>query len=349
MPDVNWTTATRMPVIVAGPTLRTLETMRAVVAPQPGGPEALLIVERPVPEPGVGEVLLKVQAAGVNRADILQRQGRYPPPPGVTDVLGLEAAGTVAALGPGVDAFAVGDPVCALLAGGGYADFVTVPAGQVTSAPVGLDLPSAAGLMEVACTVWSNLVMVAGLHAGQTVLVHGGSSGIGTTAIQVAKLLGAQVVTTVGTAQKAAAVASLGADLAINYREDDFTAVMKDAGLAADIILDIIGAKYLASNITVLAPDGHLVVIGLQGGVNAELNLAALLAKRGSISATSLRARPVEEKSAIVAATVAGLFERVTAGTIRPVIDRTFPLEEVAAAHERLESSAHIGKIVLKM
>lgn len=323
--------------------------MRAVIAPEPGGLDALQITDIPVPEPGPGEVLIGIRAAGLNRADILQRQGFYPPPPGITATLGLECSGTIAAIGPDVDGFAVGDAVCALLAGGGYADFVAVPAGQVASIPEGLDLVSAAGLMEAACTVWSNLVTVAGLQAGQTLLVHGGSSGIGTTAIQVAKLLGARVVTTVGTPQKAAAVSQLGADVVINYREQDFAGAMADAGLAADVILDIMGAKYLASNLSVLAPNGHLVVIGLQGGVTAELNLGALLAKRASVTATSLRARPVEEKAAIVSATVAGLFGQVSAGTVRPVIDRTFALDEVAAAHERLESSAHIGKILLKL
>lgn len=323
--------------------------MRAVVAPEPGGSDSLTIVEVPVPEPGPGEVLIGIQAAGVNRADVLQRQGFYPPPPGISETLGLECAGTIAAIGPGVDAFCVGDAVCSLLAGGGYADFVSVPAGQVAPIPDGLDMPAAAGLMEAACTVWSNLVMMAGLTAGQTLLVHGGSSGIGTTAIQVAKLLGAHVVTTVGTAEKADAVSRLGADVTINYREEDFAAAMKDSGLAADVVLDIIGAKYLASNIAVLAPNGRVVVIGLQGGVQAELNLGALLAKRGSVSATSLRARPADEKATIVAATAEGLFGHVAAGTLRPVIDSVFALAEVAAAHDRLESSAHIGKIVLEL
>lgn len=323
--------------------------MRAVVAPEPGGPDALTVVEVPIPEPGPGEVLIGIQAAGVNRADILQRQGLYPPPPGVSETIGLECAGTIAAMGPDVDGFAVGDEVCALLAGGGYADFVTVPAGQVAAIPDGLDMTSAAGLMETGCTVWSNLVMVAGLTAGQTLLVHGGSSGIGTTAIQTAKALGARVITTVGTAEKADAVTRLGADVAINYRDEDFAGAMKDSGLAADVVLDIIGAKYLASNIAVLAPNGRIVVIGLQGGIQAELNLGALLAKRGSITATSLRARPAAEKASIVAATTEGLFGHVRAGTVRPVIDRRFALADVAEAHQRLESSAHIGKIVLEL
>jgi putative PIG3 family NAD(P)H quinone oxidoreductase len=323
--------------------------VRAVVAPEPGGSDSLTIVEVAVPEPGPGEVLIGIQAAGVNRADILQRQGFYPPPPGISETLGLECAGTIAAIGPEVDAFSVGDSVCALLAGGGYADFVSVPAGQVVPIPDGLDMAAAAGLMEAACTVWSNLVMVAGLTAGHTLLVHGGSSGIGTTAIQVAKLLGARVVTTVGTAEKADAVSRLGADVTINYREEDFAAAMKDSGLAADVVLDIIGAKYLASNIAVLAPNGRVVVIGLQGGVQAELNLGALLAKRASVTATSLRARPADEKATIVAATAEGLFGHISAGRLRPVIDAVYPLAEVASAHDRLESSAHIGKIVLEL
>lgn len=323
--------------------------MRAVVVPEPGGVEALQIADLPVPEPGPGEVLIGVRAAGLNRADVLQRQGFYPPPPGASVVLGLECAGTIAAIGPDVDAFAVGDPVCALLAGGGYADFVAVPAGQVAPIPAGLDYVAAAALMEAACTVWSNVVMVAGLAPGETLLVHGGSSGIGTMAIQVARALGARIVTTVGTPAKAAAVADLGADVVINYRDEDFVAAMKDAGVTANVILDIIGAKYLAANISALAPEGRLVVIGLQGGVAAELNLAALLAKRASVTATSLRARPVEGKAQIVAATVEGLFPLIGDGSVRPIVDRTFPIEDVAAAHEYLESSAHIGKIVLEL
>jgi putative PIG3 family NAD(P)H quinone oxidoreductase len=323
--------------------------MRAVIAPTPGGVEALQVADLPIPEPGEGEVLIGIDAAGLNRADILQRQGFYPPPPGITDVLGLECAGTIAAIGPGVDRFSVGDPVCALLAGGGYADFVAVPAGQVAAIPAGLGMMEAAGFMETTCTVWSNLVSVAGLSAGETLLVHGGTSGIGTTAIQVAKALGARVVTTVGSDEKAEAAHELGADVVINYRTHDFPQVMADAGLSADVILDIIGAKYLAANVNALATNGRLVIIGLQGGISAELNLAALLGKRASVTATSLRSRPVEEKAAIVRETIQRVQPMLDAGAVRPIVHATFDITDVAEAHRVLESSEHIGKLVLTL
>lgn len=317
--------------------------MRAVMAPEPGGLDALKVVELPTPDPASGEVLVKVDAAGVNRADLLQRQGFYPPPPGTTDVLGLEASGTVAALGPDVTGFAIGDPVCALLSGGGYAEYVVVPAGQLAPTPAGLDAIGGAAIMETACTVWSNLVMVGRLAAGETLLVHGGSSGIGTMAIQVAKAIGADVVTTVGSAEKAAAVTELGADVVINYREQDFA----EAGISADVILDIMGAKYLASNVGALNTGGRLVIIGLQGGVNAELNLGLLLMKRASLTATSLRARPKHEKAEIVTATRANVFPLIESGIVRPIVHATHPLEEAAEAHRVLEESSHIGKLVL--
>ncbi len=321
--------------------------MRAVIAPEPGGLEALQVADLPVPEPADGEVLIGIEAAGLNRADLLQRQGFYPPPPGITDVLGLECAGTIAAIGPGVNDFSVGDSVCALLAGGGYADFVAVPAGQVTAIPAGLSMIEAAGFMETTCTVWSNLVMVADLAAVETLLVHGGTSGIGTTAIQVAKALGSRVVTTVGSDEKADAARQLGADVVINYRIDDFAQAMADADIAADVILDIIGAKYLASNVNALATNGRLVVIGMQGGIAAELNLAALLGKRASVTATSLRARPVAEKSDIVRETVQGVTPMVESGALHPVVHATVDVADVAEAHRVLESSEHIGKLVL--
>jgi putative PIG3 family NAD(P)H quinone oxidoreductase len=323
--------------------------MRAVIAPEPGGLDALQVVDLPIPEPAEGEVLIGIEAAGLNRADVLQRQGFYPPPPGITDVLGLECAGTIAAIGPGVDHFSVGDPVCALLAGGGYADFVAVPAGQVAAIPAGLSLVEAAGFMETTCTVWSNLVMVAGLVVGETLLVHGGTSGIGTTAIQVAKALGAHVVTTVGSDAKAAAAQQLGADLVINYRTQDFAQTMADANQSADVILDIIGAKYLASNVSALASNGRLVIIGLQGGVSAELNLAALLGKRASVTATSLRARPVAEKADIVRKTIENVTPMIDAGEVRPVVHATFDIADVADAHRMLESSEHVGKLILTL
>ncbi len=323
--------------------------MRAVIAPNPGGIEALEIVDQALPEPVDGEVLIGIDAAGLNRADILQRQGFYPPPPGITDVLGLECAGTIAAIGPGVDHFSVGDRVCALLAGGGYADFVAVPAGQVAAIPAGLTMVEAAGFMETACTVWSNLVTTAGLVAGETLLVHGGTSGIGTTAIQVARALGAHVITTVGSDAKAAAARELGADVVINYRTEDFPQAMVNAGRSADVILDIIGAKYLAANVDALGTNGRLVIIGLQGGISAELNLAALLGKRASITATSLRARPVDEKAAIVRETIKHLTPMLESGAVRPIIHSTFDIAEVAEAHRMLESSEHIGKLVLTL
>ena len=306
-------------------------------------------MDLPTPEPTGGEVLIKVEAAGLNRADLLQRQGFYPAPPGITDVLGLECAGTVAALGPDATGFSAGDPVCALLAGGGYAEYVAVPAGQVAPIPAGLDAVQAAAIMETTCTVWSNLVMVGRLTAGETLLVHGGASGIGTTAIQVAKALGARVVTTVGSAEKAAAVRELGADVVINYREPDFAEAMKAAELSADVILDIMGAKYLAQNVTALGTGGRLVIIGLQGGVSADLNLGLLLVKRASVTATSLRARPTAEKTEIVAAVRDNVFPLIESGAVRPIVHATYELDDVASAQRVLEESSHIGKVVLKM
>lgn len=321
--------------------------MRAVMAPEPGGLDALTVVDVPTPEHASGEVLVRVEAAGVNRADLLQRQGFYPPPPGASDVLGLECAGTVAAMAPDVTGFAVGDRVCALLSGGGYAEYVAVPAGQLAPIPAGLDTVQAAAIMETACTVWSNLVMVGQLSAGETLLVHGGSSGIGTMAIQVAKALGVRVVTTVGSTEKAAAVSALGADVVINYREQEFAEVMKASGVAADVILDIMGAKYLAANVATLATNGRLVVIGLQGGLQAELNLGQLLAKRATVTATSLRARPAGEKAEIVAETRTHVFPLIESGAVRPIVHATFDLADAASAHRILEESSHIGKILL--
>jgi len=319
--------------------------MRAVVVNEPGGVDALEVVERPDPEPRPGEVVVRVRAAGVNRADVLQRQGLYKPPEGATDVLGLECSGEVAALGDGVSGFAVGDPVCALLSGGGYAELVAVPAGQVAPVPEGLDLVDAGGLMETTCTVWANVVMLGGLEAGQRLLVHGGGSGIGTTAIQVATALGARVATTVGSDAKADFCRELGADLVVNYREQDFAEVLRDD--PADVVLDIIGAKYLASNISVLAKNGRLVIIGLQGGVKAEINLSALMSHQGSVAGTLLRARSAEEKAEIVADTVRHVWPMVSDGLVRPVVHASFPFDEVAAAHQVLEDSSHIGKVLL--
>ncbi|MFE9481691.1 NAD(P)H-quinone oxidoreductase [Streptomyces spororaveus] len=323
--------------------------MHAITIEQPGGPEALVWADVPDPVPGEGEVLVEVAASAVNRADVLQRQGFYDPPPGASRHPGLECSGRIAALGPGVSGWSVGDEVCALLAGGGYAERVAVPAGQLLPVPAGVDLVTAAALPEVVTTVWSNVFMVAGLRPGETLLVHGGSSGIGTTAIQLAKAVGATVAVTAGGPDKLAHCKELGADILIDYREQDFVAALREAtgGAGADVILDIMGAKYLARNVDALAVNGRLAVIGLQGGVKAELNLAALLAKRAAITATSLRARPLEEKAAIVAAVREHVWPLVAAGRIRPVVHAAFPMRDAAEAHRVLESSAHVGKLLL--
>lgn len=321
--------------------------MRAVIVPTPGDADALEVVDRPSPEPAAGEVLVDVVAAGVNRADLLQRQGHYDPPPGATDVLGLECSGRVSALGDGVTSVSVGDEVVCLLSGGGYADQVAVPAGQVAPAPQGVELVDAAGLMETVATVWSNVVMTAGLAEGETLVVHGGASGIGTTAIQVAKALGARVAVTVGTEEKAAFCRDLGADVAIRYRDEDFVDVLKEHSMRPDVILDIVGAKYLQRNVAALATGGRLVVIGLQGGIKGELNLGALLAKRASVTATSLRARPLEEKAEIVAQVVEHVWPMVADGRVRPVVHARLDLADVRDAHRVLEESSHTGKVLL--
>ena len=323
--------------------------MRAVVAQGTGGPEVLSVTEVPDPVAGPGEVLLRVVAAGLNRADLLQRRGFYPPPPGASDIIGMECSGRVLALGEGVSGLEVGQEVCALLAGGGYAEKVAVPAGQVMPVPAGVDLVTAAALPEVAATVWSNVFMVAGLRPDETLLVHGGAGGIGTFAIQLAHALGARVATTGGTAEKLDFCRSLGADITIDYREQDFVEVVRAAtgGHGADVVLDNMGAKYLARNVDVLALEGRLVVIGMQGGSKAELDINALLRKRGAVIATSLRSRPVEGKSAICAGVVEHVWPLVADGSVRPVVHTTMPLDQAVAAHELMESGAHTGKILL--
>jgi putative PIG3 family NAD(P)H quinone oxidoreductase len=320
--------------------------MRAVIATEPGGPEVLTLSDVPDPVPAPGQVLVRVAATAVNKADTLQRMGLYAPPAGASEIIGLECSGTVAALGDGVDAWSVGDEVCALMAGGGYAELVAVPAGQVMPVPAGVDLVTAAALPEVACTVWSNVFMVAGLQPGETFLVHGGSGGIGTFAIQLASALSARVLTTAGTPEKLAACRELGADLAINYRDQDFVAVVKEAG-GADVILDNMGAAYLGRNVDALATEGRLVIIGMQGGTKGELDINMLLRKRGAVIATTLRSRPVEEKSAICASVVEHVWPLVADGRVRAVVHTTLPLAEAAAAHRLMDSSDHIGKIVL--
>ncbi|MFD5842543.1 NAD(P)H-quinone oxidoreductase [Streptomyces chartreusis] len=323
--------------------------MHAITIPEPGGPEALVWDEVPDPVAGEGEVLVEVVAGAVNRADILQRQGFYNPPPGTSPYPGLECSGRIAEVGPGVSGWAVGDEVCALLAGGGYAEKVAVPAGQLLPLPKGVSLTQAAALPEVVCTVWSNVFMVAHLRPGETLLVHGGSSGIGTMAIQLAKAVGAKVAVTAGSSQKLDRCAELGADILINYREQDFVEEIKKAtdGAGADVILDNMGAKYLDRNVQTLAVNGRLAIIGMQGGIKGELNIGALLGKRGAISATSLRARPLTEKAAIVAAVREHVWPLLDAGHVRPVVDRELPMNEAAEAHRVVEESGHVGKVLL--
>lgn len=320
--------------------------MRAVLAPDPGGPEALVLTDVPDPEAGPGEVVVEVVASAVNRADTLQRQGFYPPPPGASDVLGLECSGRIRAVGEGVTTWSVGDEVCALLAGGGYAEQVVVPAGQLMPVPDGVDLAAAASLPEVACTVWSNVFMVAGLREGETLLVHGGAGGIGTFAIQLAHALGAHVLATAGSAEKRALCEELGAERAIDYRGEDFVAVLRERG-GADVILDNMGASYLGRNVSALATEGRLVVIGMQGGTKGELDIAELLGKRGAVIATSLRARPTEEKAAICAAVTEHVWPLVADGSIRPMVGAEFGLEDVSRAHALMEEGGHTGKILL--
>lgn len=323
--------------------------MRAVIAPEPGGVDALQVVDRDDPELGPGEVIIDVAAAGVNRADLLQRMGNYAPPPGATDVLGLECAGTIAAVGDGVEDWQVGDSACALLGGGGYAQRVAVPAGQLLPVPESLSFVEAASLVEVASTVWSNVFMLAGLQRGEVLLVHGGGSGIGTMAIQLARALGARVAVTAGSEAKLDVCRELGADIAINYREQDFVEVLRDEtdGNGADVILDIVGAKYLDRNVDALATSGRLVVIGMQGGVKGELNLGKLLRKRAAVLATSLRARPTDEKASIIASVRENVWPLVADGTVRPIVHATVPLEQVRDAHQMLEDTANTGKVVL--
>ncbi|MGY2700971.1 MULTISPECIES: NAD(P)H-quinone oxidoreductase [unclassified Nocardioides] len=323
--------------------------MRAVVANGAGGPEVLSVGELPDPEPGPGEVVLDVVAAGLNRADLLQRQGFYPPPPGASEVIGMECSGTVAALGEGVEGWSVGDEACALLAGGGYAAQVAVPAGQLMPVPAGVDLVTAAALPEVAATVWSNVFMVAGLQPRETLLVHGGAGGIGTFAIQLAHQLGSRVLTTAGTPEKRAACLALGADVAIDYREEDFVEKAREAtdGRGVDVVLDNMGAKYLDRNLDALGTEGRLVVIGLQGGSKAELDINKLMRKRAAIIGTTLRSRPVAEKSAICASVVEHVWPLVAEGLVAPVVHGALPVAEVAAAHELMESGEHSGKILL--
>lgn len=323
--------------------------MKAVTIPAFGGPEALVLSEVERPEPRPGELLVRVVAAGVNRADLLQRQGFYSAPAGQSDVPGLEVSGVVEELGDGVEGWSVGDEVCALLAGGGYAEYSRVPAGQVLPVPAGVPLVDAAALPEVVCTVWSNVFLTANLQPGETLLVHGGSSGIGTMAIQLGREVGASVAVTAGSSEKLEACRRLGAEVLVNYREEDFVERLRVAtdGEGVDVILDNMGAKYLSRNIAALATSGRLVIIGMQGGTKGELDIAALLAKRGAVIATSLRARPPTEKATIVAAVREHVWPLIVAGRVHPVVQSRHPLADAATAHRELEAGRHVGKILL--
>ena len=318
---------------------------------QPGEPEVLKPAERPDPVPGPGEVLIRVAAAGVNRPDVLQRRGAYPPPPGASDIPGLEVAGTVAAVGTGVEGWRTGDAVCALVSGGGYATMCVAPAPQCLRVPATLDLVAAAAIPETFFTVWTNVFDRGRLQAGETALFHGGTSGIGTTAIQLATVRGATVFATAGSDEKVRACEALGARHAINYRTQDFVNVIREmtGGAGVDLILDIMGGSYLNRNLAALAVDGRLVQIGLMGGENASVDLRRVLGRRLTITGSTLRPRPVAEKGAIAAALAREVWPLLEAGTIKPIVFKTFPLAEAAAAHGLMETSEHVGKIVLTM
>ena len=325
--------------------------MRAITIPAPGGPEVLTLTEVPDPFPGPGDVVIDIAAAGLNRADLLQRRGLYPPPPGAPPYPGMECSGTISAIGEGVSRWRPGDQVCALLGGGGYAEKVAVPAGQVLPVPAGVGLVAAAALPEAACTVHSNVVALGRLAAGETLLIHGGASGIGTFAIQLGRALGVTVACTAGTPDKLGRCRALGAALAISYRDEDFVTALSEftGGRGADVILDVMGASYLMRNLAALASNGRLVIIGMQGGTRAEIDLSALSRKRASVIATTLRARPEQEKSAIVAAVREQVWPLVEAGQIQPVIEAVLPLAEAGRAHELMESGTHTGKILLQV
>jgi putative PIG3 family NAD(P)H quinone oxidoreductase len=327
------------------------DTMTVITIDRPGGPEVLRAERRAVPKPGPGEVLIKIAAAGLNGADLSQRQGRYPVPPGATDLLGLEASGTIVALGEGAAGWKIGDPVCVLLNGGGYAEYCAAPAAHCLPVPRGLSLVEAAALPEVVMTVWLNVVEIGRLKPGEFLLVHGGSSGIGTLAIQLAKALGARVLATAGSAEKCRRCAELGAERAIDYREEDFVAVANDAtaGAGVDVILDMIGGDYLQRNLAALAPQGRLVMIAFKAGSKINVDFSPIQAKQLAITGSRLRPRAVAEKARLAVAVRKAVWPLIESGTIRPVIDSTFPLRDAARAHERMQASLHIGKILLTM
>ena len=326
--------------------------MRAVVIREPGGPEVLEVQEVPDAVAGPGEVLVRVAATALNRADLLQRQGHYPPPQGASPYLGMECSGTSAAVGDEVAGWQVGDEVCALIAGGGYAELVAVPVGQLMPVPRGVDLVDAAALPEATCTVWSMVfgTQAGRLQPGESILVHGGTSGIGTMAIQLAHQRGSRVLTTVGTPRKAQIARELGADVAINYRDEDFAervvALTNSAGV--DVVLDNMGAAYLSKNVWSLAVGGRLIVLGLQGGRVGEMDLGVLLAKRATVHAAGLRGRPLQQKADIVAETQHAVWPMLESGAVRPVIDRVLTLDDAPEAHRLLESSEHVGKVLLR-
>jgi putative PIG3 family NAD(P)H quinone oxidoreductase len=332
---------------MTGPTIP--ETMNCVEIVEPGGPEVLKPTHRPVPKPAAGEVLIRVRAAGVNRPDVSQRVGRYAPPPGVTDIPGLEVAGEVVALGAGVGEWKVGDKLCALVAGGGYAEYVAAPTPQCLPVPGKLGMVDAAALPETFFTVWSNLYDRAHLKPGETLLVHGGSSGIGTTAIQLAAKRGSRVITTAGTAEKCRVCEQLGAGRAVNYKEEDFVAAVKEftGGRGADVVLDMIGGDYIPRNIKAMAPDGRHVSIAFLGGSTAEVDFMPMMLKRLTLTGATLRPQSIERKGEIARALKQHVWPLIADGEIKPVIHTTFPLAEVAEAHRLMESSRHIGKIVL--
>jgi NADPH2:quinone reductase len=323
--------------------------MIAIEIREPGGPEVLVPVERPAPVPAAGEVLIKVTAAGVNRPDVFQRLGRYPPPPGVTDIPGLEVSGIITEVASGAGSFRVGDAVCALVAGGGYAEYCAAPAPQCLPAPRGLELIDAAAIPETFFTVWTNVFERGRLQAGESILVHGGSSGIGTAAIQLARSFGARVFATAGTAVKCAACERLGAERCINYRDADFVAVVQEqtAGRGVDVVLDMVGGAYFARNVDVLAPEGRLVEIATLQGAKAELNIQTIMQRRLTITGSTLRARPIADKGAIAEAVHRHVWPLLESGAVKPIVYATFPFRDASAAHRVMESSAHIGKLVL--
>ncbi|OUS08875.1 NAD(P)H-quinone oxidoreductase [Rhodobacterales bacterium 52_120_T64] len=326
-------------------------TMRAIEISEPGGPEVLRPVTRPVPVPNAEDILIKVVAAGVNRPDALQRAGAYAPPPDASDLPGLECAGEVVAVGTGVSRWAIGDKVCALLPGGGYAEYVTTHQDHALAVPAGLSMIEAAALPETFFTVWTNVFERGCLEAGEVFLVHGGTSGIGTTAIQLASAMGARVFATAGSAEKCAKCVELGAELAINYNDEDYVSVVKDAtnGRGVDLILDMVGGTYIARNIRALAVDGRLAMIAFLGGPKAEINFAQIMAKRITVTGSTLRPRSIQDKAVIAEALREIVWPMIEAGRIAPVMDSTFSLDQAADAHRRIESSGHIGKIVLQV